>query len=138
MNEDTDAIPPCQTVEDEEFARKHGYNLMEVSNNPNETKCPRRCKQTVWNVKIVYEPSPGIKDNMALLYLSNTMKKEHSEEVLINDANTVIASLGGSLGLFLGVSCFSVMTLVGRKLATLKSRNVSNINNQKTHQIVVR
>ncbi len=66
------------------------------------------------------------------------MKREHSEEVLINDANTVIASLGGSLGLFLGVSCFSVLTLMGRTVSALKSRNNTGFNDQKCHQIVVR
>ncbi len=122
LDREAENIGPCSTEEDEHFARTEGYNLIEVLENQESTKCQRRCQQMIWNVKVSKEPSAGIKEGMAILYLENTMKSEHSEEVLINDLNTVIASVGGSLGLFLGVSCFSIFTYLGKSF-TARRRN---------------
>ncbi len=123
LNKDPENILPCSTEEDEHFARAKGYNLMEVLENQESTQCQRRCQQTIWNVKVSQEPSAGIQKRMAVLYLESTMKSERSEEVLINDLNTVIASVGGSLGLFLGVSCFSMFTYLGRSFTSRRRKD---------------
>ncbi len=54
-----------------------------------------------------------------LKFFYRTMKTRFSEEVLLYDFYTIVGIVGGSLGLFLGFSCFSV---VQKLLSSLNSR----------------
>ncbi len=110
----SDEIKMCETAETEEITREESYGLIEMIESQEQTKCLHKCRRTVWKVKVTKEPSTGIDHGNAMLYIDSSMKSEHSEDVLIYDINTVIASVGGSLGLFLGVSCFSLFTYMGR------------------------
>ena len=49
-----------------------------------------------------------LKDKSSIAVYYKNMDIEVSEEVLLYDFNALVAAVGGSLGLFLGFSCYSV------------------------------
>ena len=118
MVNDTSSIPFCNSAQDDAFAREHIFaEVVELSILPWVTKCPRRCTRSVLNVEVATEPDSLLRDNGAYVYVFNKMSSNHEEEILMYDFNTIVASTGGSLGLFLGVSCFSVFTYLGKKFS---------------------
>ena len=48
--------------------------------------------------------------NLKLFY--KTKKVRVTEEVLLYDFNTIVGTVGGSLGLFLGFSCYGVIQML--------------------------
>ncbi len=52
----------------------------------------------------------------AELYIYMSGIVETSEEYLLFDANAIVASVGGSLGLFLGVSCINLFNVILEKM----------------------
>ncbi len=56
------------------------------------------------------------------LYLYQSNSYETAEEYLLFDDNAIVAAVGGSLGLFLGFSCLSVLTALAKKLQALVFR----------------
>ncbi len=105
-------IELCKTIEEENFARENAFDLMEKMESQSETSCPRKCRQTFYKVTVIREPNAEPKHHTAVVFLGSRMKSEHQEDVVIYDINNVVASVGGSLGLFLGVSCYSMITYV--------------------------
>ncbi len=73
-----------------------------------------------------------------MTFLSGTI--EMVEEYQVNDLTGIVASLGGSLGLFLGFSCFDclVMALNAMHNNNKSNNNSSNNSNKdKTHDVEV-
>ncbi len=113
---DVTKTPMCKTAEEDDFARNQGYfEVIELLDNPRKTGCPKNCIQSVLRVEEAFEPHQVYKGNISYVYVASTMKSRHEEEVLMYDFNTIVAATGGSLGLFLGISCYSVLTYLGKK-----------------------
>ncbi len=112
---DTD-IALCQSEEMVRFALKVLYHISERSVKQKETRCLRRCQQTEWEVEVTKEMNPAHMDGTAVIFLDSAMDSKHIEDVVIFDFNAVVASVGGSLGLFLGVSFLSLLTALGKVL----------------------
>ena len=69
------------------------------------------------------------KSNMAIYY--KNMDVDISEEVLLYDFSAIVAAVGGSMGLFLGFSCYSLVlefyTYCSERLTNCKKRRDSAI-----------
>ena len=85
-------------------------------------KCPVPCEQTTYVTKtkrlhkntFVYPTnSSSAGNNSSFVFMSigyETLNTELHFETLIYDTGNFLTQIGGNLGLFLGVSCLSVMT----------------------------
>ena len=51
---------------------------------------------------------------------------ELKEEYILFDSNAIVASIGGSLGMFLGVSCLGLGSMLLRQLKTFSSAKNKN------------
>lgn len=69
------------------------------------------------------QPTQSMPPGEARLVLYQSVRSEVREEALLLAFNAIVASVGGSLGLFLGVSCLSVAQGVAGKLLTVFCRN---------------
>ncbi len=65
------------------------------------------------------DPSSGVAVGAAVVYVWSSMRATHEEEILMFDLGTIVSFMGGSLSLFLGVSCLSVATFLGGKASSL-------------------
>ncbi len=61
--------------------------------------------------------SVDVPPDESVLWLKVQLRSEHRREVLAHDFGSVVSAVGGSLGLFLGVSCLSTLTLAVRRMA---------------------
>jgi len=84
-------------------------------------QCPIPCDQTVFEAKIssYHMNSYIVEDVMTvykikqILYLEyETFDREKHVETLIYDTATFLTQVGGNLGLFLGISCLSVILTI--------------------------
>lgn len=109
-------FPPCSTKAEEDYARDRSYlRIMQFLPRQEEHLCPRRCRENTMEVEPLHEPaSPRIAPHEARLYLYASTKLEHREEILMHDFNSIVSAIGGSLGLFLGFSCLSMCSFLGR------------------------
>ncbi len=57
--------------------------------------------------------------DMAMLFLDHRMTADKVEEVVLYDLSNIVATLGGSLSLFLGVSAFSVILFLWERMRRL-------------------
>ncbi len=98
---------------------------MELFTNQSVTGCLRSCTKTVHEIHILKEPTPsfGGDTSRTYFYLIQSMTSEHVEEIYAFDFNTIVSYMGGSLGLFLGISFFSIFTYVGGRMAGLWNRS---------------
>ncbi len=69
-------------------------------------------------MQVLREPTIIFKESEkeAFFYLQLSMDSERVEEIYAFDFNTIVSYLGGSLGLFLGVSCFSAIMYLSGKM----------------------
>ncbi len=99
------------------------YKIIQFQDDEEVTGCRRACNQTIFEVEELQQPitqhyGPGGSDDATLyFYVYNSF--ETAEEYLLFDGNAIISAVGGSLGLFLGFSCLTMLTLLGQKLASL-------------------
>jgi hypothetical protein len=78
--------------------------------NPKVTKCQTPCTSTQYEVdKMVVIDGPPLKHFSKVAVFFPTLEVVVTEEFLIYDSNTILAAVGGSLGLFLGFSCYHVV-----------------------------
>ncbi len=110
-------ISPCQTLESAEKV----FNAMEIIFTDFLTKmveygCPIPCSQKSFNYNIKYfhrnswieSQNSTLSQSAALVAVSyRSMLVEKRVETIIYDLESVMTSIGGNLGLFLGFSCFS-------------------------------
>ena len=82
------------------------------------SKCPIPCSQTSYSVNVDYLTPKSwngrdFEANMSLLMVSfNSLDVEEMVETLIYDFGSLMTSVGGNLGLFLGFSCFSSLIML--------------------------
>ena len=112
---------PCKTEEE----RKCAWNIIENSTRDKSFlhKCPRSCvsiefkKTYKWIGNYVEEYLNVSNKNHAFWYWYKTVEDENLyTEYLIYDANGMVGSIGGALGLFIGFSFSNVISLVFNKL----------------------
>ena len=70
--------------------------------------------------------SEDTKNTTILFAKYNTQKVKIEEEYTLMGANAIISATGGSLGLFLGLSCYGVVWKLVQKLVRACLSNQSN------------
>ncbi len=74
---------------------------------PATSGCQKPCSHTSYNIytlpDVAYEPEVNMSSVLAYW---DTVRVLQSSEDLLYDANAIVAAVGGSLGLFLGFSCY--------------------------------
>ncbi len=76
------------------------------------TTCLPKCLQPSFELDIRYEPVTNWErtlDGYTTIYLFRKTEVDTQEEYLLYDFNAIVAAVGGSLGLFLGMSCLSAL-----------------------------
>jgi len=110
-------ISPCKTLE----SAKKVYGTMDIIFNDFLTKmfeygCPIPCSHKSFNYNIKYfhqnswieSHNSTQSQSAALVAVSyRSMLVEKRVETIVYDLESVMTSIGGNLGLFLGFSCFS-------------------------------
>ena len=109
----------CKTLDN--FERAH-YFLREALKSARD-KCKTPCKLLTYRRTTGEESLPGTPKNTSQLklFFYNTNVMVEGTYVLF-DINSIVASVGGSLGLFLGFSFWDWATLVIDKMVGLKNR----------------
>ncbi len=78
-------------------------------------------------VKNIREPDHSddlTEEAEAYVYYGGILEADEDEEVMLYDFNNILAAIGGSLGLFLGVSVFSIIVSVMDKCSTIIERKM--------------
>ncbi len=128
MIHETLHLPPCQSREAEKHVRSVTRNrIARFLDDTKVTGCPKECNATIYSLLVARQPiqdfyaqDDGDEEAKLFLFVSNEV--EVAEEYLLFDGNAIVSAVGGSLGLFLGVSCLSVLTMMGKKIALLFKR----------------
>ena len=102
-------LPDCKSYQDMMCMINNGYF------NPyfdvNFGLCLRPANAMVFKSKVIItRPSKKFSDEIFLWFKYSTDQLEINEEVPILGVTTLIGSVGGSLGLFLGFSCYEYLT----------------------------
>ena len=91
------------------------YNLINIHANQ---RCPTLCENCEYHIRT---PTSGAnyvevenKTTLFVFYASPKVKIE--EEYVLMGGNAIISATGGSLGLFLGLSCYGVAWTIVEKL----------------------
>ena len=79
-----------------------------------QTGCHRPCDAPKYETVVVQEAdSPELSAEEIEFYPQVLTLVEHRSEVGLYDLGRAVADTGGSLGLFLGISCFAVGKVIG-------------------------
>ncbi len=109
-------MPICIKSEDESFSKSSTLvGIIERLHDQRLTGCPKRCKETTYQIKTLKLPISFSSANESYLYLMSEMRSQYGEEVLMYDFNNIVSAMGGSLGLFLGISFYSVVAILAPK-----------------------
>ena len=90
----------------------------EFSRKSSQNNCPIPCQQSSYNIKLRYLHKNALMDtefinvskDFALFAISyNSLLVEERIETIVYDLESLVTSVGGNLGLFLGFSCFSTL-----------------------------
>ena len=107
---DSAQLPICTKLTDEIC---NGGPLAWANLTTGFKKCPRPCKVTSYIFSQVEGYESGyMEENSDYVYMSmkpNRIKRIVNE-ILVYDVTDMIGALGGSLGLFLGFSCFGLIS----------------------------
>ena len=76
---------------------------------PSFNGCKMPCKHSTNDIRIAPEVTytPPLNGSSVYVYW-NTMGVFESSEHLVYDGSSIVAAVGGSLGLFLGFSCYDI------------------------------
>ncbi len=111
-------LPPCRNNDTMFLAGSRAHDIYRALENPELTGCPRSCRQVSYRPDLTVQPS-SLHSNHGqtglFVYMSNNV--ETVEEYLLFDASEIVTAVGGSLGLFLGFSCLSVVSYFGSLFA---------------------
>ena len=99
-------LPQCETREEMLCILNNGIFDTQVESH--FSKCLRPANAIVYQAKVIY--SRSTKDSGVTWFKYSFGPAEVREEVLTLDPATFIGSIGGSLGLFLGFSCYTYIT----------------------------
>ena len=85
--------------------------------------CPKPCTQKTFDILTTKRDRPGLSDNQStmVLYYPNNQTRIEAEYELFG-LTSIIASVGGSMGLFLGFSCLdSAMSLLEKVITKFQA-----------------
>ncbi len=101
---------PCQTKEQMLCAAKEFRAVYSQQDQASRTKCPLSCLVEFNEVKVIQDAtrSIGTKSDVYVFYRTTLVKTD--TEYVLYDASTIVAAVGGSLGLFLGFSCWQCVS----------------------------
>ena len=115
-------IWPCQTLESAlKVFEAMLITFTEFLTNMIEYGCPVPCSQKSFNYNIKYlnrnswieSQNSTLSQNMAIVAVSyRSLLVEERVETIVYDLESLMTSIGGNLGLFLGFSCFSTFLTV--------------------------
>ncbi len=111
-------LPLCRNNDTIQNASYKAHDIYRAVENPQLTGCPKSCRQTSYRPDLTVQPSSTYYDlgkTGLFIYMSGSV--ETVEEYLLFDASEIITAVGGSLGLFLGFSCLSVISYFGSLFA---------------------
>ena len=86
--------------------------------------CPVPCQQTIYAARLNKfhlnsdllsdkEAAAGVRDSIVFMSIGfETFNTEQNFETLIYDTGNFLTQIGGNLGLFLGISCFSALAAI--------------------------
>ena len=103
--------------------REAGFGLLNFSNN--ESFCKRPCKYVELSIKHNTFPMPEepASSNVSWLYLNVPYSYVRvRKEILLLDANAIVGTVGGSMGLFIGFSFLQCYTFLIDSCVNLVSR----------------
>ncbi len=106
------SVPPCTAQKDMECAHEEYRRILEAHIDPQATGCPVPCKQVRYKASLREDSSRYLGNLTSVSLYFKTSHVIAYEEYLLYDLNTIVAAVGGSLGLFLGFSCWHCMVLV--------------------------
>ena len=91
-------------------------NYKEITEGPIRKKCVDECRspcnEHVYKITQRYEPNPGAGTRVRLFFYFHSLKETVIEQVPRLDLPTLLANLGGQLGLMTGISVISVVELL--------------------------
>ena len=104
-------VPPCLSAPSAACMTHHMYyNVVVHLDLPGVTGCGYPCRETEYQVVPRRDASILGRDNIACLFVYyKTTTLKIFDEYLLYDTNAIISAIGGSLGLFLGFSCFQAV-----------------------------
>lgn len=107
-------IPPCLTDQDTKCMSNHlVLNIIEKSERKSITGCKPECAQIRYMYNARQEVIGPHEEEVAFMFLFfESTVYSIFEEYVLYDENTIIAAVGGSLGLFLGLSCFQAVQML--------------------------
>ncbi len=85
--------------------------LLDLGKSPEKYGCMRSCKETAYDASVTfYHENTGFWAYKHTLYFSyNTLDVENKEERLLYDFPNLVSAIGGSMGLFLGLSLVHIL-----------------------------
>lgn len=116
------AVEPCLTEADMACMGKEYEEIFSVHDQPQETTCPVSCV-TRRNDVMIREDATKDMGNFTSIYVfyrSSTVTVV--EEYRLFDFNAIVAAVGGSLGLFLGFSCWQFVLSTAEVLEHVKRK----------------
>ena len=99
--------------------------------------CPILCENVEYHIRLskmgINLASSGNKNTTVLFAKYNTPKIKIEEEYTLMGTNAIISATGGSLGLFLGISCYGVVwKLIEMLQSAYNSLKPKNFKNQRS------
>ncbi len=85
--------------------------LLDLGKAPEKYGCMRSCRETAYEASVTfYHENTGFWSFGPTLYFSyNTLDVENKEERLLYDLPNLVSAIGGSMGLFLGLSLVHIL-----------------------------
>ena len=104
-------LRPCLTDEDTKCMTLHLMaNVIEDFDAKEVTRCKKKCSADRYSYETREDATIVYEENVAFVFmLFESTTYSIFEEYVLYDENTIIAGVGGSLGLFLGFSCLQVV-----------------------------
>ena len=117
-------LPECETDTEKLENNAHVQNgILAFTTNTSKFGCPLPCSFTQYSVRVNYFDEIDETDfngSIKMHTYFDTMAVEIQEEILVYDWPRFLSALGGTLGLYLGFSCFSVLIFlieIARRIA---------------------
>ncbi len=114
--EESDLPPPCGDVASSENSTLAMSSMLSVlGRDPGRFGCTRPCRKVRYEAQVsgYHRSTLAFQSDHAgpvLFFFYDSMDVEHREEALVYDLSKLLAAVGGSVGLFLGLNMFKVLS----------------------------
>ena len=126
------SIPPCPDAASALNATSALASLLtSLGADPGRLGCPRPCSRVRYEARVIaYHESTlafqGVHPGPVLFLLYDSLDVEVREEALVYDFSRLVAAVGGSVGLFLGLSMLRIMHSSVEAVGDLFTRSASD------------